>query len=75
LAPLPVAAAGGLSVAATAAFTLQFFHPFDVTFMDLAVHLIAVAIVVFAAMGAERLVGRALNNPPIRPASHELTAE
>ena len=33
-------------VAALAAFLLQFFHPFDVTFMDLSVHLVAVGIVV-----------------------------
>lgn len=49
LAPLPVAATGGLGVAAIAAFLLQFFHPFDVTFMDLAVHAVAVALVVAAA--------------------------
>lgn len=46
LAPVPVAAVGGLGVAGLAAFLLQFFHPFDVTFMDLAVHLVAVALVV-----------------------------
>lgn len=49
LAPLPVAAMGGLGVAAIAAFLLQFFHPFDVTVMDLAVHAVAVALVVLAA--------------------------
>lgn len=46
LAPVRVAAVGGLGVAAIAAFALQFFHPFDVTFMDLGVHLAAVGIVV-----------------------------
>jgi hypothetical protein len=46
LAPARVAAVGGLGVAALAAFLLQFFHPFDVTFMDLLVHLVAVGIVV-----------------------------
>ena len=46
LAPAPVTAVGGLGVAALAAFLLQFFHPFDVTFMDLSVHLFAVGIVV-----------------------------
>ncbi len=55
LAPLPVAAAGGLGVAAIAAFALQFFHPFDVTFIDLGVHVVAVAIVVLASAGGERL--------------------
>lgn len=49
LAPLPVAAVGGLGVAGLAAFLLQFFHPFDVTFMDLTVHLVAVALVVAVA--------------------------
>src|SRR5215831_5131741 len=41
-----VAGAGGLGVAALAAFFLQSFHPFDVTFMDLSVHMVAVCIVV-----------------------------
>ena len=58
LAPVPVAAMGGLGVAAIAAFALQFFHPFDVSFMDLAVHATAVAIVVAAAAGWERLAER-----------------
>jgi hypothetical protein len=47
--PLPVALLGGLGAAATSAFVLQFFHPFAVTFMDLAVHLLAMLIVVGAA--------------------------
>jgi hypothetical protein len=46
IAPLPVAALGTLGVAASAAFLLQFFHPFDVTVIDLALHLAAVALVV-----------------------------
>lgn len=46
--PMPVALLGGLGVAAMAAFILQFFHPFAATFIDLAVHLIAVAVVVAA---------------------------
>lgn len=46
LAPVRVATIAGLGVAGLAAFLLQFFHPFDVTFMDLGVHLIAVGIVV-----------------------------
>jgi hypothetical protein len=45
IAPLPVAALGTLGVAATAAFILEFFHPFDVTVIDLALHLAAVALV------------------------------
>ena len=47
--PLPVALLGGLGVAAISAFVLQFFHPFTVTFVDLAVHLVAILIVVGAA--------------------------
>lgn len=44
--PLPVAVLGGLGAAAFSAFLLQFFHPFAVTFLDLAVHLVAIAIVI-----------------------------
>ncbi len=44
--PLPVALLGGLGVAASSAFVLQFFHPFAVTFVDLAVHLAAIMVVV-----------------------------
>ncbi len=58
LAPVRVAAVGGLGVAAIAAFALQFFHPFDITIMDLAVHAAAVSVVVAAVAGAERAVGR-----------------
>jgi len=42
-------------VGALAAFALQFFHPFDVTVIDLGVHVIAVALVVSAASAAQRL--------------------
>jgi hypothetical protein len=52
--PLPVALLGGLGVAAISAFVLQFFHPFTVSFLDLAVHLVAILIVV----GAVGLVNR-----------------
>jgi hypothetical protein len=55
LAPVRVAALGGLGVGSIAAFTLQFFHPFDVTFMDLATQMAAVAAVAAAAGGYERL--------------------
>jgi hypothetical protein len=47
--PLPVALLGGLGTAAIAAFVLQFFHPFAVTFVDLGFHLFAIAVVVTAA--------------------------
>jgi hypothetical protein len=46
IAPLPVAALGTLGVAATAAFMLQFFHPFDITVIDLALHLAAIGLVI-----------------------------
>jgi hypothetical protein len=44
----------GLASAAAAATLLNFFHPFDAAFADLAVHSVAVLIVVAAA----RAVGR-----------------
>jgi hypothetical protein len=47
--PVPVALTAGLGIAALAAFLLQFFHPFAVTFLDLATHLAAVLLVVGAA--------------------------
>lgn len=47
IAPLPVAVFGTLGVAAASATLLQFFHPFDITVLDLAFHLAAVATVVF----------------------------
>jgi hypothetical protein len=46
IAPLPVAVLGALGAAATAVFVLEFFHPFDVTVIDLALHLAAVALVI-----------------------------
>jgi hypothetical protein len=42
----PVMAIGGLGVAGLAVTTLQFFHPFDVTVMDLALHAAAVLTVI-----------------------------
>lgn len=54
LSPGPVAAMAGLGVASLAAFLLQFFHPFDVTFIDLGLHLAAVATVVILARAAAR---------------------
>jgi len=52
IAPLPVALLGTLGVAALADFILEFFHPFDVTVIDLTLHL--------AAIGLVMLVGVAL---------------
>jgi hypothetical protein len=47
--PMPVALLGALGVAAIGAFLLQFFHPFDVTLLDLASHAAAVAVVLAVA--------------------------
>ena len=49
LAPALTAAMAGLASAAAAATLLNFFHPFDAAAIDLAVHAVAVAIVVAAA--------------------------
>ncbi|HEY6453126.1 MAG TPA: NrsF family protein [Steroidobacteraceae bacterium] len=57
--PLPVAALGTLGVAASAAFILQFFHPFDVTVIDLAFHLAAVGLVVLIGVAWRRALLRA----------------
>ncbi len=54
LSPGLVAGMAGLGVASLAAFALQFFHPFDVTFMDLGLHLAGVATVVLLAEAAAR---------------------
>jgi hypothetical protein len=45
--PLRVATVGGLGAAGLAAFALQFFHPFDVTMMDLTIHAVAVGVVIW----------------------------
>lgn len=60
LQPRLVACVGALGVAGLAAFVLQFFHPFDVTIMDLATHLVALAILigVFSLSGRLTLSGR-----------------
>jgi hypothetical protein len=55
LEPLRVTVMGGLGVAGLAAATLQFYHPFDVTIVDLAVHATAVLIVVAFVVAAGRL--------------------
>jgi hypothetical protein len=57
--PIPVALLGGLGSAALAAFLLQFFHPFAVTFVDLAVHLAAIGLIV----GAAALINRRALSP------------
>ncbi len=54
LRPGLTAALGGLAVAAAAATLLNLFHPFDAAATDLAVHAVAVALVI----GASRLAAR-----------------
>lgn len=54
--PLPVATLGMLGVAACAAFVLEFFHPFDVTVIDLALHMAAVGIVMAVGIALRRRV-------------------
>jgi hypothetical protein len=54
IAPLPVAAFGTLGAAAAAATLLQFFHPFDITVLDLGFHFAAVGFVVFLGAALRR---------------------
>ena len=54
--PLPVAAMAGLGSAAAGAFLLQFFHPFAVTALDFAVHVLAVLLVVAIFARANRKI-------------------
>ena len=56
LAPVPVAVAGGLGIAAISAFLLQFFHPYDVTFLDLGVHIVAVGLVILGSAASSRFL-------------------
>jgi hypothetical protein len=55
IAPIRVTAVSGLGVAAIAAVLLQFFHPFDITFMDLAVHVVAIGLVVLVSSLSGRI--------------------
>ena len=55
LQPRLVATVGALGAAALAAFVLQFFHPFDVTIMDLGTHVVALAILIAAFSLSGRL--------------------
>jgi hypothetical protein len=52
------AAVGGLAVAAAAATLLNFFHPYDAAATDLAVHAVAVAIVIAASSALARRIFR-----------------
>jgi len=58
LAPPLTAAMAGLASAAAAAALLNFFHPFDAALADLAVHSVAVLIVVAAAREVGRRTAR-----------------
>ena len=62
LSPPLTAAMAGLAAAAAAATLLNFFHPFDAAATDLAVHLVAVLIVVAAV---RLLGGRFLGTPAL----------
>ena len=65
LRPSHAAAAGGMTVAAAAASLLVFFHPYDVGVTDVAVHVVAIGLVI----GTNRLVGgRLLGSGPTTPA-------
>jgi hypothetical protein len=56
LLPLRVALCGALGVAALAAFVLQFFHPFEVTLVDLTMHALATGLIVLIAALTNRSV-------------------
>jgi hypothetical protein len=59
LSPMPVLWCGGLAVAALSAAILQFFHPFNITVMDLASHLAAITLViVLMSTAGQRAVRR-----------------
>ena len=53
--PGPVAALGGLGIAGIAAFLLDFNHPVDASFLDLAWHAVAVGFVFLATSTAAKL--------------------
>ena len=56
--PNLTAATGGIAVAAAAATLLNFFHPYDVGAADLAVHVVAIGLVILAnrALGGRLLI-------------------
>ena len=70
LQPGLTAVVAGLASAAAAATLLNFFHPFDAALTDLAVHVVAVGLVIAANRA---LGGRLLASPP--PVSPVLAAE
>jgi hypothetical protein len=64
LAPVRVGLMGALGAAASAAALLQFFHPFDVTWIDLGTHAVAITSVLAAARLASGWLGRARGAVP-----------
>ena len=54
--PFPVALLAGLGSAAAGAFLLQYFHPFAVTAVDFAVHLVTILLVVALFARANRKI-------------------
>ncbi len=54
--PLPVAVLAGLGSAAAGAFLLQYFHPFAVTAVDFAVHVVTILLVVAIFARANRKI-------------------
>ena len=69
LRPNLAAATGGLAVAAAAATLLNFFHPYDVGVTDVAVHVVAIGLVILA----NRAVGGRLLTPRARRAKGDRT--
>ncbi len=68
LAPRLTAAVAGLAAAAAAATLLNFFHPFDAAATDLAVHAVAVALVIAAARAlGSRILQNSLAGPVTIP--------
>lgn len=63
LRPNLTAAIGGLAVAAAAATLLNFFHPYDAGSTDIAVHILAITLVI----GVNRLFGGRLLRSDLRP--------
>ena len=55
IAPVPVAVMAALGAGSLTAFVLQFFHPIDASFLDLAIHLAAVALLAGLAAFAGRI--------------------
>ena len=66
--PNLTAATGGVAVAAAAATLLNFFHPYDVGAIDLAVHVVAIGLVILAnrAVGGRLLTPKEVGLSPAR---------